>query len=222
MLSPRTVQRIRCCRAFSCCVSRQKSLPLLPLGLDRIRTRQILRQVDDRSEEIQARSRVLSVASQIHRWRVTHDKLWLKLLHAAENLQKSDLRSFQLGMYPFELVQAVATTWCSLACEAMRFGDCELVAFDGVRRNRSRGMRRDPAERWPLFPFGPVNETGTAFAKPVQRAVDKRILTDKPTFRCEIPWAKLRLTARGQRLQVHFTTRPRDSKSIPVSLDRGS
>lgn len=123
-------------------------------------------------------------------------------------------------MYPFELVQGVATTWCLSGLRGDEIRRLRVGCIYGVRRNRSRGMRRDPAERWPLFPFGPVNETGTAFAKPVQRAVGKRILTGKPTSRCEIPWAKLRLTARGQRLRVHFITRPRDS--IPLSWDSGS
>jgi hypothetical protein len=44
--------------------------------------------------------------------RTIEDKLWLKLLNAAETLQRSDLRRFQLAMYPFELVKAIAVTWC--------------------------------------------------------------------------------------------------------------
>jgi hypothetical protein len=44
--------------------------------------------------------------------RVIDDKFWLKLLHAADILEPSDLRQAQLGMYPFDLVHGVVLAWC--------------------------------------------------------------------------------------------------------------
>ena len=108
--------------------------------------------------------------------RIIDDKLWLKLLHAAENLEKSDLRSFQLGMYPFELVQAVATTWC---LSGLRGDEIRRLRVGCIRWRTEESVARDSGENLPndalCFLSVPVNKTGTAFTKPVHWIVGKRI-----------------------------------------------
>jgi integrase len=108
--------------------------------------------------------------------RVIDDKLWLKLLHAAESLEKSDLRTFQLGMYPFELVQAVATTWC---LSGLRGDEIRRLRVGCIRWRAEESVARDGTESLPndalCFLSVPVNKTGTAFTKPVHWVVGKRI-----------------------------------------------
>jgi integrase len=108
--------------------------------------------------------------------RIIDDKLWLKLLHAAESLEKSDLRSFQLGMYPFELVQAVAATWC---LSGLRGDEIRRLRIGCIRWRAEESVARDGTESSPndalCFLSVPVNKTGTAFTKPVHWVVGKRI-----------------------------------------------
>jgi integrase len=108
--------------------------------------------------------------------RIIDDKLWLKLLHAAENLEKSDLRSFQLRMYPFELAQAVGTTWC---LSGLRGDEIRRLRVGCIRWRAEESVARDGTESSPndalCFLSVPVNKTGTAFTKPVHWVVGKRI-----------------------------------------------
>jgi integrase len=108
--------------------------------------------------------------------RVIDDKLWLKLLHAAENLEKSDLRSFQLGMYPFELVQAVATTWClsGLRGDEIRRLRVGCIGWRTEDSPASAGVESLPNDAV-CFLSVPVNKTGTGFTKPVHWLVGRRI-----------------------------------------------
>ena len=107
--------------------------------------------------------------------RVIDDTFWLKLVHAADTLEPSDLRHAQVGMYPFELVRAVVVAWCLAG-----------LRTDEIRRLRTGCIRWrledeiDPAESAVLpedtlcFLSVPVNKTGTSFTKPVHWMVGRR------------------------------------------------
>lgn len=100
----------------------------------------------------------------------------MKLLHAAESLEKSDLRSFQLGMYPFELIQAVATTWC---LSGLRGDEIRRLRVGCVRWRMEDSLASESADPLPkdalCFLSVPVNKSGTGFTKPVHWIVGKRI-----------------------------------------------
>jgi integrase len=108
--------------------------------------------------------------------RTIEDKLWLKLLNAAETLQRSDLRRFQLAMYPFELVKAIAVTWC---LSGLRTDEIRRLRVGCVRwhvEEKDVGRSGEPLPDDAIcFLSVPVNKTGTAFVKPVHWLVGKRI-----------------------------------------------
>ena len=108
--------------------------------------------------------------------RIIDDNFWLKILHAAERLEMSDLHRFQLGMYPFELLRAVAVTWClsGLRCDEIR-----RLRVGCIRRQAEEGVKSEPGKALPddalCLLSVPVNKTGTAFTKPVHWLVGERI-----------------------------------------------
>ncbi len=108
--------------------------------------------------------------------RVIDDKFWLKIIHATETLEPSDLRRFQLAMYPFELVRAVAVTWC---LSGLRGDEIRRLRVGCVRSQVEDGMRAQAGQALPddglCFLSIPVNKTGTAFTKPVHWLIGKRI-----------------------------------------------
>jgi len=108
--------------------------------------------------------------------RVIDDRWWVKILHAAEDLEASDLRRFQLGMYPFELVRAVAVTWC---LSGLRSNELRRLRVGCVRWQIEDGMHAESGTPLPVdalcFLSVPVNKTGTAFTKPVHSLVGKRL-----------------------------------------------
>ena len=125
--------------------------------------------------------RALRTPPAIHRLigpapRTIEDKLWLKLLNAAETLQRSDLHRFQLAMYPFELVKAVAITWC---LSGLRTDEIRRLRVGCVRWRVGENDTGKSGESLPddaiCFLSVPVNKTGTAFVKPVHWLVGKRI-----------------------------------------------
>jgi integrase len=108
--------------------------------------------------------------------RAIDDRLWPKLLHAAESLERSDLRPFQLAMYPFELVQAVAIAWCLSGLRTdeirrLRVG-CIRWRIEDIPANESDESLPEDAL---CFLSVPVNKTANAFTKPVYWLVGKRI-----------------------------------------------
>jgi integrase len=108
--------------------------------------------------------------------RVIDDKFWLKLLHAADTLEPSDLRQAQLGMYPFELVHAVVVVWCLSGLRTdeirrLRTGCIRWRLEDEVDSAESPFLPEDAL----CFLSVPVNKTGTAFTKPVHRLVGRRV-----------------------------------------------
>lgn len=108
--------------------------------------------------------------------RVIDDKFWLKIIHAAEALEPSDLRRFQLAMYPFELIHAMAITWC---LSGLRGDEIRRLRVGCVRSQVEDKMQPQTGQALPddglCFLSIPVNKTGTAFTKPVHWLVGKRI-----------------------------------------------
>jgi integrase len=108
--------------------------------------------------------------------RVIDDKLWLKLLYAAESLEASDLQRYQLGMYHFELIRAVAVTWC---LSGLRTDEIRRLRVGCIRWRIEDDMAAEPGATLPedalCFLSVPVSKTATAFAKPVHSLVGRRI-----------------------------------------------
>ena len=147
--------------------------------------------------------------------RIIDDKFWLKLLHAADTLEPSDLRQAQVGMYPFELVRAVVVAWCLAG-----------LRTDEIRRLRTGCIRWrledeiDPAESAVLsedtlcFLSVPVNKTGTSFTKPVHRMVGLRIAE----WECARPVQAPALDPKTNEL-VHFLFSFRGKRIGPAYLN---
>jgi hypothetical protein len=108
--------------------------------------------------------------------RVIDDKLWLKLLYASENLEASDLQRYQLGMYPFELIRAMAVTWC---LSGLRTDEIRRLRVGCIRWRIEDNMAAESGTTFPedalCFLSVPVNKTATAFTKPVHSLIGRRM-----------------------------------------------
>ncbi len=106
--------------------------------------------------------------------RIIEDSWWWKLNQAALNLTEADLPRSRNGFtrYPFEMVRAIAITWCYAA---LRSNEIKRLRIGCIRREWGADMQVVEGERIPedatCFLHVPVNKTNTAFWKPVYALV---------------------------------------------------
>jgi integrase len=143
--------------------------------------------------------------------RVIADDVWAKLVWAGLNLVEDDLpligdprlRKLRKHCYPFELVKALAIIWLFTGLRSneimrLRVGCIRWQPVDSGHENENR-------ERAPVcFLDVPVNKTGPAFTKPVDRLVGEAVNARE---QLRPPQEKLPDTKTGQMVEFLFLYR---------------
>jgi integrase len=105
--------------------------------------------------------------------RVISDEIWAKLMWAGLNLQVEDLPSHSTASgepwYPLELVRAVAMLWLFAG---LRTDEIYRLGVGAIRWQSGAASEEQPAV---CLLDVPVNKTGAAFTKPVDRLVGEAI-----------------------------------------------
>jgi hypothetical protein len=110
--------------------------------------------------------------------RIVGDDNWAKLVWAGLNLTEPDLPCTEHGrfLYPFQMLRALTMMWLfsGLRCDEMQRLRVGSIRWKGVETNESQN-----ATKQTCLLHVPVNKTSTAFVKPVDPLVGRRLKTGK-------------------------------------------
>lgn len=113
--------------------------------------------------------------------RVISDEVWAKLLWAGLNLTESDICVRVIGIqpyYPLEMVRAIALVWLFAGLRSDEIRRLPVGCIRWQENTSSSSASGPDTERGAVCLLAvPVNKTGTAFTKPVDRVVGEAINT---------------------------------------------